>query len=187
MSSGTRLFQSKPGTVKMLVPEGGITPGALFTWQGSAPGGAGGVANRPMPIVVTSVGYNQSINIQLMSTLKKTVYIYSFGDKVGDLAVSGLAFDRNCDNNTTGWGVDAMFKYYLENRAIKENQTITVTLGSNNITGLLVGMQLDLESVEFKTMRFTLFVKAFPKDVNKTVGGTPTSDTSAATNNTQFI
>jgi len=161
---GSSIFQSRPGTVKMLNYEYGTAPGTLLAWEGGGPGGAGtsGSPNQLLPIVVTGVGYDQSLNIQFMTTLRKVVYVYSFGDRIGDLRVSGIAFDRNCADKLSGWGTRSMFKYYRENKAIKDNQQIKIILAGEVIAGSLVGMSLNLLSADNKTMGFSLDIKALP-------------------------
>lgn len=161
----TNLFQSRPGTVRVLTAPTGSVIGSLFAWDpaSSAPGANSPDSDGTVPVIVTKIGYNQSINIQFMPTLKKLVYVYSFGDRLGDIIVSGLAFDTSCFSDDTGWGARSLFDYYMETRAVKENQRVRISLAGQPISGFLVGMSLDLSNTEYRTMNFSLNIKALPQ------------------------
>ncbi|HDL85944.1 MAG TPA: hypothetical protein ENH11_06430 [Candidatus Acetothermia bacterium] len=161
----TSIIQSRPGKIHMLMPDDGAVPGTLIAWKDGGPGGATGAADfrKPMPITITGIGFNQAVNIQFMPTLKKLVYVYAFGDKMGLIRLSGLAFDNNCDGGESGWGTRALFDYYQENRAVRDGQVVRISIAGEVITGFLKGMDISLSSVEFKTMGFVMHIATLPR------------------------
>jgi hypothetical protein len=158
------LLQSRPGAIHLLTARTGLTVGTLLTWPDGGPGGKESGERVASPIVINNVGYSQGLNIQFMSTLKKFVYVYSFGDRMGELRVGGIAFDNNCDGGESGWGTRSVLEYYRDNRAIKDNQKVSIVVAGETVTGFLTNMEMSLADAEFKTMAFNLVIKTLPKD-----------------------
>ena len=134
--------------------------GATFKFADNGPGG-----NRsPKSVIVTGIGYDQSVNIQFMPTLRKLVYVYAFGDRMGQISISGIAFDTTCTNNGSGGiGIDRLMRYYDKNRAVNEGRVVTVSIGSSAIRGFLINMSLRTISTEFKTTGFTMNLATLPR------------------------
>lgn len=63
-----------------------MTPEVTFTTQNA---------------IVTKVGLSQNANVQLAQSLGKRVNVFVFGDKIGSIGVSGLAFGCACDPSST--------------------------------------------------------------------------------------
>jgi len=169
------IFQSRPGIVKLLGGTEGSVAGSLVTFEDGGPSGGTAIANgghkTVLPITVTGIGYSQNVNIQFMPTLKKLVYVYAFGDNMGNLRITGLAFDHNCYNKgfTSGWGTQSLFTYYDTNRAVKDGQVVGINIAGRAIRGFLISMDLNLVDIAFKTMGFTLNIATLPN--NQGTGG----------------
>ena len=67
--------------------------------------------------IVTSVSINESSNFQFMQTLKNVAYLYTFGDKISEIDINGIAFiNSHCDGNSGFTNISAFFnKYKLSN------------------------------------------------------------------------
>lgn len=78
----------------------------LFTfWFGS------GLFATRFRIPVTGFALEVGGNYQFLHTLNDLVYFYSFGDRVGELNITGMAFiRRSCD---TGFGVNTALPSYF--------------------------------------------------------------------------
>jgi len=150
------IFSATPGTVQIL-KSSSASPGAVSFKLKDGP-----VTSAPSPVIITSFGYSQNVNIQFIPTLKKVTYVYAFGDRMGSIKVSGIAFDKLC-NSKSGVGVKAIIDYYNNNRAVNENRTVTVIVGGQTITGFLIGASLMTQQIETKLTGFSLDIAALPQ------------------------
>ncbi len=110
--------------------------------------------------LVTQLNYGQRTNTQFQQSLDNTIYVYSFGDLMGDLTLSGLVFPRSCDGS--GNGIDQMQKYYSKNRVSKKVETMQVTFASHVIKGYLVGLNMATVDVSSGMHNFNLLLKTIP-------------------------
>lgn len=156
----SKIFQSKPGMVQVVDLGDGGGPGVLSI------SGAGNLASQ-QGVVITGIGVDQRVNIQFVSSLQKVIYVYSFGDKMGQITVSGLAFHKICPGNgQQGYlGAQSLLEYYDKNRAISEDRLMKVSIGGYAIQGYMVSANLQTSSAEFKTMAFTLNIISVPKQI----------------------
>lgn len=169
----SKMFQSQPGMVKILDLGEGGTPGVLSVT------GKGSLAKQE-GVVITGVGVNQQVNAQFMASLQKVIYVYSFGDKMGQVTVNGLAFFGLCKfkkdltsadeekrkTAKSGYlGATSLLQYYDSNRAVEEDRLMKVIIGDYAIQGYMISMNLNTASTEFKTMAFTLNIVTVPKQV----------------------
>lgn len=114
--------------------------------------------------IVTSVGIRMDVNAQFLHTLDDAIYIYVFGDRVGDLVISGLAFIESCQGKDTKSGVAAAVEYYANNRASSPTRTTPVLakLGPITIQAYLLGANLELLRPDTGAVQFTFNFKLLP-------------------------
>lgn len=158
------IIQSRPGMVRLLESKkGGMAPGVLSI-KGQ-PDKYEGKLESQEGVIVTSVGVKQDVNIQFSPSLKKVVYVYSFGDRPGNCTVQGLAFHRTCEKkNSKGWaGTKSLMDYYDRNRAVTEDRLMKLTIGDWSVQGYLIRVNMSIEEPMFKTMGFTLTMIVIPK------------------------
>lgn len=171
----SNLFVARPGSVRVLTLGAESAPGSLINFDDDGPGGG----NEPKPVIITGIGYNQSVNIQFMPTLRKMVYVYAFGDKMGAMQVQGLAFNNACEAQDNAWGAQELLTYYQEKRAVQDGRTIGINIGTYTVRGFLIGLSLSMASMELKTMAFTLELATLPRKTPGTgsllVGDGPTN------------
>lgn len=96
--------------------------------------------------IITGVQFGSQCNFQFMHTLGGMVYLYVFGERMGQLAMSGLAFDAICtsssDVRADKHGIEFVKEYYDNNNLANRKTPITVTIGQNlAIAGYLAGLQ----------------------------------------------
>jgi len=119
--------------------------------------------------IITGMTLEMSGNYQFLHTVNDFIYFYSFGDRVGQLSVSGIGFVRPCDGGLVrGDGskgpIMTLYDYYMTNRASKRGgRALSVTIGSETdiktFHGFLTGMRLDvndgsLGTIGYWTLRF---------------------------------
>lgn len=152
----TKIFKTQPGLVQA-IDLGGGAPGVLSIK------GPGGELTRKEEVIVTSIGVGQQVNIQFAPSLQKVIYVYSFGDRIGQVAINGVAFDKTCNKRSGYVGAKTILDYYEDSRAIDEGRIIKISLGGRTFQGYLTAMDLRTSSPELKLMGFTLTVIIVPE------------------------
>jgi hypothetical protein len=126
------IFQSAPGTVAVISSDTAL-PGSIVISQPQFP--SGGIA-----AIITGINLDQKTNQQFQQSLDGAVYIYVFGDQMGDISVEGIAFPKLCQGGRSG--LFDVSDYYANNRASKTSTPIIVSAGGQNITGFLTGIRI---------------------------------------------
>ena len=95
--------------------------------------------------IITRITMSMQGNFQFLHTLGGDIYIYVFGDRVGQMTVSGLCVSANdCTAGATAGqhGLEFVLAYYKSNRISTRATPLTMLIGqSTTITGFLAGMQ----------------------------------------------
>jgi hypothetical protein len=102
-----------------------------------------------------------STNHQFLHSLDEFIYVYAFGDRVGELIISGIAFTECV---TTGPGatasghMDSLYAHYLRSRLAKNLTPTKITLGSANteLLGFLTGMRLEVPNPQLPIAQWVL-------------------------------
>jgi len=125
--------------------------------------GGGGDINFNIPM--SGFALEQNGNYQFLHTLNDFIYVYSFGDRVSELVVSGLGFATDSCNVVGSSKPGALLDFYAENRLFK-NGKLSVTLGdSENATfyAFLTGMRLELQDAQTMIAQWSLRFNVVPK------------------------
>lgn len=117
-------------------------------------------------VIITSIGIGQAVNIQFMPSLDQVLYIYAFGDRPGNVSISGIAFDRTCQaKESPGTGILNVLDYYDTSRASVESKIMTVSIGDGKRTlqGFLVKMDSNLADPSIRSFSFTYEIVMVPR------------------------
>jgi hypothetical protein len=114
--------------------------------------------------IITGMTLEMSGNYQFLHTVNDFIYFYSFGDRVGQLSVSGIGFVRPCAGADNKGAIMKLYDYYMAKRASKRGgRALKVTIGNDKdiktFHGFLTGMRLDvndgtLGTIGYWTLRF---------------------------------
>ncbi len=110
--------------------------------------------------IVTQVGIVENGNFQFLHTLNETIYAYVFGDRIGELRVSGICFAHSCDDRPSG--MKQIVDNYRAKRLSKSGGPVQVSIGDINYKAALVGMNLDVLDAETSLGQWTFSFKTFP-------------------------
>jgi hypothetical protein len=110
--------------------------------------------------VITRLTVSQQSNFQFLHTLGSSIYVFSFGDRVGQLTLSGLCFT---DCSTGDSGIEEMLAYYNANRLAARQDQVEVIIGSTSIRGFLVGSTIDIVRPEDQLGQFALNISTLPE------------------------
>ena len=122
--------------------------------------------------LITRVMVSQAGNFQFLHTIGNDVYVYVFGDRVGELVISGLSVPSRCLCPGNG-GVDSddhgfnkIMEWYNNNRVANRQTPITIVLGTgptSPISGFVVGLEGDVVDPSMLLMQYNLHIATIPK------------------------
>jgi hypothetical protein len=124
-------------------------------------------------VPVTGFALEQQGNYQFLHTLNNFTYCYIFGDRIGELTISGMGFAQNATNGAGG-GADAwscgadsnigslcnLFGWYQDNRvSASSSKTMAITLNGGacgSFWAFLTGMRMEMPRAEILIAQWTL-------------------------------
>lgn len=120
---------------------------------------SGGAA---LTLPVTGFAIEQSGNYQFLNTVNNFIYVYSFGDRISEMTVSGLGFVKTCNAEETK--INNIFTFYNTNK-ISRGLQLSVTLGDANeaFYAFLTGMRCELQDPMTMIGQWSLRFHVVPK------------------------
>lgn len=112
--------------------------------------------------IIESPSYRQRTNQQFQTSLEDAVYIYVFGDQMGQLTLNGVAFSAICPNPNPN-GLQQVMDYYDNFRASNRPDPVTVTIASHRIRGFITSLDIAPRDPELQLYNFSLGISALPK------------------------
>ena len=158
------LFENNTGRVIALDDK--VAAGAISL---AAVTGAGGpISYQSHNTIITRLGVSAAGNYQFLHTIGNDVYIYVFGDRMGQITLHGISFAQKCTGNSsntsaTNHGFEALLEWYEKNRVAAYKNPVTVTIGlAKTIRGFVVGMTGDVHDPQHRTIEFQLSIAVLP-------------------------
>jgi len=116
-----------------------------------------------LTLPVTGFAIEQSGNYQFLNTVNNFIYVYSFGDRISEMVVSGVGFVKTC-------GADDLklcnaFDFYNNNKISKGKQ-LSVTIGDcpDAFYACLTGMRVELQDPMTMIGQWSLRLNIVPKN-----------------------
>lgn len=121
-----------------------------------------GAARPFVSAIITQVGIQQAGNFQFLQTLDDSVFVYVFGNKIGEIRVAGLAFSESCDAPGKT-GSDDVLDYYDKNKISAQAAPVVIGLGAKRrFNGFLTGMSFDVPDAEQMIGQWSFRFHSFP-------------------------
>lgn len=156
------VFEGAPGRVVKL-DDPGVTQGLL----------PGAVAVKEAPItfeqrrsIITRVVLAQETSQQFLHTLGGDVYVYVFGDRIGQMTLSGLCLAMDCTAGDAGdgeHGVERMLGWWNENRLSKRPQPLIAMIGNKAVTAFAGQMTVSVFDHKLNLWQFDLNLFVVPE------------------------
>lgn len=181
-------FSNSPGRVKRVEPAGGgnSSPSVIMRIQG----GAGSDTNvfvgpNTRNMIVTQMSLSQQGNVQFLHTIGNAIYAYVFGNRMGELRVSGLCF-AECGDNAPGSlgpagpasagppgqspvptaadnGVIRLLDTYKARRVSNSPTPVDAFIGGHTFRAFLVSMNLEIPDPSLPLAQWTYLLNTFPE------------------------
>jgi hypothetical protein len=115
---------------------------------------------------ITGFSLDLSTNHQFIHTLDEFIYVYAFGDRVGELTLTGVAF-FNQPRSTGAPGINQcnkvadprdVYSYYLKNRLSRSMTPTQINIngGEVRLIGFLTGLRMEVPDPRLPIMQWSL-------------------------------
>jgi hypothetical protein len=110
------------------------------------------------------------------------VFVYVFGDRMGDITLHGLCFADDCSSPTPPHGVtnlggtaqpgqkhgfELLYDWYLNSRMSVNASPVTVTIGQGTVfKGFITGLTGDVKDAMTRTIQYQITVSMLPPTLN---------------------
>lgn len=160
------LFISNPGTVTRVQLDSNVIPGAIEV-KSNSKSLTDENDSTPTYVLITACDYIQRTKHQFSKSMDSNIYLYTFGDDISDITISGIAFTNSCDGNTTG--LSSLLQFYSDNKVSNVTADgipeLKIRIGDSSfIYAYLIACQIRVADASNRIVNFTLSMKAIPED-----------------------
>lgn len=108
--------------------------------------------------IITKMGLSAAGNYQFAHMIGNDIYVYVFGDRMGQIVLHGISFSNQCPyNQGTPHGFEYLLRWYAQNRIAARKFPVRVIIGANTpFEGFLVGINSEAGDPESRTISFQL-------------------------------
>jgi len=121
-----------------------------------------GIGSQNVNAIVTSASINEKGNVQFLHTVSETIYAYIFGDRIGELTVSGICFANPCSGGESG--MEQVLERYRVNRIATRAAPVLVSFGTTVYRSFLVGLSLNVSNPELQLGEWSFRFNTFPRE-----------------------
>lgn len=127
----------------------------------------GGVKGGQLTAPMSGFAMELNGNYQFLHTVNDFIYVYAFGDRIGELTVSGFGFVKPCTGRYSAESAKLCNVYdFYQNNRIKENGEMSVTIGdcaNSTFWAFLTGMRIELQDPQTLVGQWSLRFNIVPK------------------------
>lgn len=117
-----------------------------------------------MKSIFTKVSMQEATNHQFLHTLGDRIYLYVFGDRIGNLSLSGVSFHDIC-NDDRQLGISKVVDYYRRNRLAVREKPLKVTIDpGTTFECYLQGVQAETVNAADRMYQFNLLFALLPEE-----------------------
>lgn len=142
------IFSATPGCVAVVSRTAVALPltVTLDGWPGTV----------AMKALITQAGVSRAGRQQFLYTLRDFIYVYVFGEMLGEITVSGVAFACMCDETFLRTGFEQVLAYYENARLSRDGLPVTVTIGTTGFSAFLIRLQVTAEDPQLNLTSFNM-------------------------------
>jgi hypothetical protein len=113
--------------------------------------------------IVTRLTVAQQVNVQFLHTIGSMIYVYAFGDRMGQVSLSGLSFACACPGGAD-LGAEKMLLWYKKYRASKRSAPVRLTIGKTVLEGFVTGFSEDVVDPSLNLVQWGVQMATLPED-----------------------
>ena len=113
-------------------------------------------------VILTRITVSHQVNAQFLHTVGNRVYIYSFGDRIGQITLSGLAFAQTCERGPSVHSGTNVFSWYIANKASTKVTPLFVTIYNATFQAFLLGLNMEVVDPATKLVQWNLTLATMP-------------------------
>lgn len=113
--------------------------------------------------IIQGISVARSANHQFLHTLRGFIYIYIFGERIGDLIISGLTLTGRC-NGKSLTGFDGVMDYWEHHAAHVRADPIGVEIGQTGFLALMTGVKVDIVNPQAGIGQFMMKLNVVPRE-----------------------
>lgn len=113
-------------------------------------------------VAITSIGFSQGANVQFMHTLQNLIYVYSFGERMGNVEINGVAFYKMCNQAAGDNGLIGLLNFYRVNSVSTRQFPLSITLASRGIRGFVTSIRSTFSDTQLGLLGFTVTMSSLP-------------------------
>lgn len=130
---------------------------------GNVQGAGGKISFSTHRTIITRVGLSLAGNYQFLHTLGNDVYIYTFGDRMGQAVFHGISFAQACGAGPSVTGFELLENWYQQNRIAARKKPVKITLGAGLVfDGFVVSLRGDVQDSIHRTVQYELTISLLP-------------------------
>lgn len=115
--------------------------------------------------IITRVTCAQQVNLQFLHTMGRHVYVYVFGDRMGQVGLSGLSFAGACPGPAPAHGIMGVFDWYRRNKASRRAEPVRINIGMrDNLDGFVTGFTFDTVDPATQMVQWNMTLAALPEN-----------------------
>ena len=147
------IFGTAPGTASRVFTLPGLSVPAIINVPGFP----------AYAVAITSAGFSQDANVQFMNTLRKVIYVYSFGERMGTTEISGVAFYNLCSAaGGKGSGLPGLMSFYSANSVSTRASPLAITLAGTSVQGFVRAIRTTFTDTQHGLVGFSLSIATLP-------------------------
>lgn len=150
-------------TGRVFAVEDKVASGAIQL--GNVIGEGGHISYQSHNTIITRLGVSASGNYQFLHTIGNDVYVYVFGDRMGQVVLHGLSFSDQCPGNrgAEDHGFELLFRWYARNRIAARKAPVRVVIGRSTIfDGFVTALTGDVQDSLHRTIQFQMTISLLP-------------------------
>ena len=122
-------------------------------------GGFWGLIPVHTQVFITGLKGSNNAGVQFMHTLRQFIYVYVFGERIGDLVVTGKTVLHSCPLG--GSGVSTVSSYYYNEGIARSGSPVIVAISNVAVKGFITGMDASIQDPRLPFSDFSLKLKTF--------------------------
>jgi hypothetical protein len=147
------IFETQPGYAVQIASVNGGNPLSLSV---------AGFGDAPQSrAIITQVSLRRGENVQFVHSLSDLIYVYSFGEHVGQITAAGIAFVGMCEGG--GPGIDYVNDWYDRNRVDNNPTPLPLLIGLTPFRGYLTDLEADVARPDTRLASFGLHFRTLPQ------------------------